>query len=274
MNDIVHFFLLQLSLLAIVLLLHTYIGLHVIRRTLIFSDLALAQLAAFGALVGIGMGVQYGTPVSYLVSLCVVLAGALLLAIANPKNSQIPREAAIGILYALALVASLLMGDKIAGGSAYVTKTLEGSLLWVTWPLVGVTAVVYAALILFHYKFRHEFIALAEKRIAKKKEKQWDFLFFATQGVITVLVVPIAGVLLAYTFLMIPAAIAAMFTRSWRTGVVSGWVIGMLSCLSGLAVSYQYNFPYGPTLVIALGVVFMCAVFFRMAVRRTRGGAP
>jgi zinc/manganese transport system permease protein len=274
MNEMVNFFLLQLSLLAVVLLLHTYIGLHVIRRTLIFSDLVLAQLAAFGALAGIGWGVQYGTPVSYLVSLCAVLAGAGLLAVANPKNSQIPREAAIGIMYAMALVASLLLGDKIAGGSAYVTKTLEGSLLWVTWPLVGVTAVIYAALILFHYRFRHTFIALAEKRIHATKEKQWDFLFFATQGIITVLIVPIAGVLLAYTFLMIPAAIAAMFTRSWRTGVVSGWTIGMLSCLSGLAVSYQCNFPYGPTLVIALGAVFLFALFFRMLFLRKRGGVP
>jgi zinc/manganese transport system permease protein len=273
MNETIQFFTLQLSLLAVVLLLHTYIGLHVIRRTLIFSDLALAQLAAFGALVGISMGVQYGTPVSYLVSLLMVLAGAFLLAMANPKNSQIPREAAIGIMYAMALVASLLMGDKISGGSAYVTKTLEGSMLWVTWPLVGITTVVYAALILFHYRFRNEFIALAEKKMNKTKEKQWDFLFFATQGIITVLIVPIAGVLLAYTFLMIPAAIAAMFTRSWGKGVAAGWLIGLFSCFSGLAVSYRYNFPYGPTLVISLGVIFLCAVFSRMIVLRKRGSA-
>jgi zinc/manganese transport system permease protein len=66
MSEMMNFFAVQLTLLAVVLVLHTYMGLHVIRRTIVFSDLVLDQLAAFGALVGIGMGVGYGTAYSYL----------------------------------------------------------------------------------------------------------------------------------------------------------------------------------------------------------------
>lgn len=263
MTELMSFFLVQVVLLAVVLILHTYIGLHIIRRTLVFSDLVLDQLAAFGALAGIGLGIEYGTFQSYLSSMVAVLFGALLLALIKPKSAAIPREASIGIMYTLALVASLLLADKIRGGEAYVTKTLAGSMLWVTWPLVCVTAIVYIVILLFHYKFRHKFISLAENHSKVANERLWDFLLFTTQGIITVLIVPIAGVLLAYAFLMIPAAIATMFTRKWTEATIIGWTVGFIACLIGLCSSYSFDLPYGPTLVLSLGVFFIAAVIIR-----------
>ena len=271
MSETARFFLLQGALLAVVLVLHTYIGLHVIRRTLIFSDLVLDQLAALGALVGIGLGIQYGTSGSYLVSFVVVLLGALLLAVVKPRGRLIPREAIIGIMYALALVASLLVGDKLPGGGAYVSKTLGGAMLWVSWPLVAVTTVVYSVLLVFHYRYRREFIGLVEGsgKATPGKEKFWDFLFFTTQGIITVLIVPIAGVLLAYAFLMIPAAIAAMFSKGWGRAVVLGWSVGFAACLVGLTSSYYFDLPYGPSLVLALGGAFCLAAVIRAVLPAT-----
>jgi len=263
MSETMRFFLLQSTLIGVVLILHTYLGLHIIRRTLIFSDLALDQLAALGVLVGIGLGIRYGSAISYLLAMAAVLFGAVLLAFVKPKYRDIPREAVIGILYMLALVACLLLGDKLQGGANYLTKTLSGSMLWVSWPLVGVTVFVYIVLLLFHYKFRRKFIALAENPQILKSEKLWDFLFFTTQGIITVLIVPIAGVLLAYVFLMIPAAIAAMFTRKWILAVVIGWLAGFIPCVIGLTGSYYLDLPYGPTLVLCLGIVFICAIVLR-----------
>ncbi len=263
MGDFTGFFLIQIALIAVVLVLHTYIGLHVIRRTLIFSDLVLDQLAAFGAMVGIALGVRYGSSGSYWLSLVAVLIGSGLLAAADPRDKRIPREAAIGILYALALVASLLLGDKLSGGGDYVTKTLAGAMLWVSWPLVIVTAAVYIALAVFHYVFRARFIALADPNSGLRRRRLWDFLFFTTQGIITVLIVPIAGVLLAYAFLMIPAAIAAMFTRGWFRAVALGWSVGIVACALGLGASYRWNLPYGPSLVLAMGLFFLVAVLIR-----------
>jgi zinc/manganese transport system permease protein len=261
--EIIKFFSVQITLIAVVLILHTYIGLHIIRRTLIFSDLVLDQLAAFGALAGIGLGIKYGTAQSYLSSMIAVLFGALLLALIKPKSRAIPREAVIGIMYALALVASLLLGDKLSGGEAYVTKTLSGSMLWVSWPLVCITTGVYILLLLFHYKFCGKFIEIIDNPGAVKNERFWDFLLFTTQGIITVLIVPIAGVLLAYAFLMIPAATAAMFTKKWAGAVMLGWAVGLVACLIGLFSSYFLNLPYGPSLVISLGIFFIAAVIIR-----------
>ena len=268
MSETVEFFALQLTLLAVALVLHTYIGLHIVRRTLIFSDLVLDQLAALGALVGIGLGVRYGTAGSYGFSFAAVMAGAGLLAVINPRNGRIPREAVIGIMYALALVASLLIGDKLAEGAAHVEKTLVGAMQWATWPLVFVTAGTYAVLLVFHYAFRRKFIALATN---PAPDKLWDFLLFATAGVITVLIVPIAGVLLAYALLMIPATIAAMFTRSWGGALAWGWEIGLAACAAGVAASYRYDLPYGPTLVLAMGAAFAAAVFLRVILPRGGG---
>jgi zinc/manganese transport system permease protein len=263
MSEGLRFFLVQATLLAVVLVLHTYLGLHVIRRTLIFSDLVLDQLAALGALVGIAWSIEYGSAGSYLLALVAVLAGALLLAVIKPRNPEIPREAVIGILYALALIASLLLGDKLSGGSGYVSKTLAGAMLWVTWPLVVVTVAVYTVLIVFHYLFRHKFTALVERRGGVSGERLWDFLFFCTQGIITVLIVPIAGVLLAYAFLMIPAAIAALFLKDWGRAVLLGWAVGFTACLIGLGAAYRFDLPYSPTLILSLGGAFMCAVAIR-----------
>jgi zinc/manganese transport system permease protein len=263
MSETMRFFSAQIALLSVVLVLHTYLGLHVIRRTLIFSDLVLDQLAAFGALVGIGLAVQYGTAGSYLLSMAAVLVGAAALAAFRPRTRAVPREAVIGILYAMALVGSLLLGDKLAGGAAYVTKTLAGSMLWVTWPIVGVTAAVYLVLLVFHFVYRRKFIRLAEDASAVRHQRLWDFLFFTTQGIITVLIVPVAGVLLAYAFLMIPAAIAAMFTRRWGFAVALGWTVGMAACVTGVCLSFYRDLPYGPTLILSLGLAFLLALGIR-----------
>lgn len=268
MSETMRFILLQTSLLGVVLILHTYLGLHIIRRTLVFSDLVLDQLAAFGMLVAVGLGLEYGATGTYLASFIAVIFGAALLALLKPSNPLIPREAVIGILYALALVASLLVGDKLAGGGTYVTKTLAGAMLWVSWPLVCVTAGVYAVLLAFHFIFRARFIGLTQNSGEVQAERLWDFLFFTTQGIITVLIVPVAGVLLAYAFLMIPAATAAMFTNKWKEAVVLGWSLGFASCLVGLGTSYHYDLPYGPTLVLALGTLFLCSVFVRSLLPR------
>lgn len=269
MFETLSFLSIQIVLLAVVTSVHTYLGLHVIRRGIVFSDLALDQLAALGVIIGVGIGVQGGTMGSYLVSFVAVLGGAVLLAYVKPRRSEIPHEAVIGIIYGLALVASIMVADKIPGGNAYVTQTLSGTMLWVSWPLVWVTVVVYLLLSLFHYRFRHTFMAITDGGYSGSDENNWDLVFFISLGIITVLIVPIAGVLLAYGFLMIPAAIATLFTRDWGKALKLGWVTGFAASLTGLFLSYWLNLPYGPSLVLTLGVFFLAALTLRLLIRTT-----
>ncbi|MBN2104026.1 metal ABC transporter permease [bacterium] len=269
MSEIFSFLSIQIVLLLVVTSVHTYLGLHVIRRGIVFSDLALDQLAALGVIVGVGLGIQGGTTMSYLISFAAVLLGSVFLAYVKPRGHQIPHEAVIGILYGLALVASVMVADKFSGGAAYVTQTLSGCMLWISWPLVIVTVIVYIILAVFHFLFRDKMIAITEKPNGSKQENFWDFLFFISLGIITVLIVPIAGVLLAYGFLMIPAATAALFTRGWGSGLKIGWSVGFGASVAGLFSSYAFKLPYGPTLVLALGLCFMVGLAVKLV-----GGNP
>lgn len=262
MHDFLAFIGIQTILIAVVLSIHTYIGLHVIRRGIIFSDLSLDQLAALGVIIGVGTGIDGGSIGSYVISFAAVAIGAVLLAVIKPKRGTIPREAVIGIIYCLALVASVLVADKISGGAAYVTQTMSGCMLWVTWPLVWVTVAAYILLGLFHYIYRDKIMNITEKKDTPH-ETFWDLLFFLSQGVITVLIVPIAGILLAYSFLMIPAAIALMFTRNWTVSLLLGWGLGFTACIIGLSLSYFCRLPYGPSLVLSLGAFFLAALILR-----------
>jgi len=263
MSPVTEFFAMQISLIAVVLALHTYLGLHIIRRGIIFCDLVLDQLAAFGVVVGIGLGVRYGTPLSYLLAMAAVLVGCVLLATVRPKDKRIPEEAVIGILYGMALVISLLLADKLPEGGTYFAKTLVGSMLWVSWPLIGTTIAVYAVLALLHYVYRLHFLRLTENPAALTKRVWWNFLFFLTQGIVTILIVPVAGVLLAYGFLMIPAAIGTLFSRRWLPALLVGWLSGFAACLLGIVYSYQTDSPYGPSLLLAMGLFFVIALFVR-----------
>jgi zinc/manganese transport system permease protein len=264
MWETLHFLSIQIVLLAVVTSVHTYLGLHVIRRGIVFSDLSLDQLAAFGVILGIGLGIQGGTAGSYFISFIAVLLGSILLAYVKPKNKKIPHEAVIGIIYGLALVASIMVADKMPGGGAYVTQTLSGCMLWVNWHLVTVTVFVYSVMAFFLYKYHEKFKTITERTNKVQNENFWDLLFFICLGIITVLIVPIAGVLLAYGFLMIPAAIATLFTKKWGKALLIGWIVGFISSMLGLFSSYFIHLPYGPTLVLALGLVFIGALVIRI----------
>ena len=267
------FFAMQICLIAVVLILHTYTGMHIIRRGIIFCDLVLDQLAAFGIVVGIAMKIQYGTPASYLMAMGATLIGCILLAVIRPKNKLIPNEAVIGIMYGMALVACLLLADKLPTGGTDLKNTLVGSMSWVSWPLVGVTTGVYILLLLFHYVSRRKMIKFTESDASVEGRTLWDFLFFLSQGIITILIVPVAGVLLAYGFLMIPAAIGVMFTHRWKAGLLLGWSSGMVACILGLFFSYRTDSPYGPSLMLAMGLFFLVALFIRGLLPVAKGGA-
>jgi len=258
----------QISLVAVVLVLHTYIGLHIIRRGIIFSDLVLDQLAAFGVMLGVGLGIRYGTPMSYLLAMGSTLVGCVLLVLLRPRKGGIPQEAVIGILYGMALAISLLLADKVREGGASFSATLVGSMLWVSWPLVLVTIAIYLGMGFLHIVFRKPIIRLAEDPGEWRGRAVWDFLFFVTQGVITILIVPVAGVLLAYGFLMIPAAIGTMFSRRWLPALLIGWCSGVAACVLGIFGSYRMNSPYGPTMMIAMGLFFALALIISTIISR------
>lgn len=261
MLDVLSFLAPPLTASILIVGIHSYLGIHVLKRGIIFVDLALAQIAALGTIVGIIFGILPGTGSSYYFSFLFVVLGAVLFSVTRPKDKRIPQEAIIGIIYGLSIAIAMAIADKISGGGEHIREVLTGNILWVDWNTVLRLAVVYILIAGIHIFFRKHFIALTQDyeqmKASGASNKLWDFLFFFTFGVVITFSVPIAGVLLVFSFLMIPSAISAIFASNWKTRIIIGWIAGVLACFFGLWYSYAYNAPCGPSTVCILALLLL-----------------
>jgi zinc/manganese transport system permease protein len=251
-----------------------YLGLHVIAREVIFVDLSLAQMAALGSLTALLFHIDPDSSKTYVFALLATAVGAILFALTRTsgRSSRVPQEAFIGIVYVLASAGAVLVANKVPGGGEAVEKTLVGSLLWVTWPQILHLAVVYAALGIFHFVLRRRFLTISfhpeEAERNGWRIRWWDFLFYLSFGVVITLAVPIAGVLMVFSFLVVPAVIANLFTMDKGRMAAISWGTGALASILGLWVSYTKDLPTGPLIVCMYGVLLLVAVLVHRMVSR------
>ncbi len=250
----------------------SYLGLHVIAREVIFVDLSLAQMAALGSLSALLFHVAPESPMTYVFALLATAIGAFLFALTRTSAhggglGRVPQEAFIGIVYVVASAAAVLVANKVPGGGEAVEKTLVGSLLWVTWPTIKKLALAYAALGIFHYVLRRRFLTISfhpEQAEAQGwKIRLWDFVFYLSFGVVITLAVPIAGVLMVFSFLVVPAVIANLFTADKRQLTIIAWSSGALASILGLWLSYTKDLPTGPLVVCMYGLLLVLAAVVR-----------
>ena len=247
----------------------SYLGLHVIAREVIFVDLSLAQMAALGSLSALLFHVNPDSPATFVFALLATAVGAFLFALTrtSDRTGRVPQEAFIGIVYVVASAAAVLVANKVPGGGEAVEKTLVGSLLWVTWPSIGRLALVYAGLGAFQYALRKRFLTISfhpeEAESAGWKVRWWDFLFYLSFGVVITLAVPIAGVLMVFSFLVVPAVIANLFTGDKRRLTLIAWSSGALASMLGLWLSYTQDLPTGPLIVCMYGLLLVIAGLLR-----------
>ena len=255
--------------------IHGYLGIHIIARGVIFVDLALAQVAAFGwAAAGLGLGHQVSaltglpeTEASYAVGLAATLVAAALFSLSRLEHEWIPQEAIIGIVYVVASAGTILLAAQAPRGSEHVEHLLTGSLLWVTWPQIVKTAIMYGILGIVHWLLRARFLAISlQPEQAREKGwsiATWDFLFYALFGIVVTSSVAIAGVLVVFAFLVIPAVIAFLFTSKPGPLLGIAWASGAAATILGLYVSYVSDWPTGPVVVCAFAIALIVAFVVR-----------
>jgi zinc/manganese transport system permease protein len=258
----------------VIVAIHSYLGLHVIAREVIFVDLALAQMAALGSTVAILAGIHPESPWSFAYALGFTTVGAALFALTRTGaqgRSRVPHEAIIGIVYVVASAAAILVADQSPRGGEAIKDILVGSLLWVTWPVIVRLTVVYAVIGVIHYVLRRRFLTISfdpEKAVREGWSiRWWDFWFYLSFGLVITFSVPIAGVLLVFSFLVVPAAIAFTYTEDLRKLPLFAWAAGLLASASGIAVSFKYDLPTGPLIVVMFGVLLTLAFLGRRLVR-------
>jgi zinc/manganese transport system permease protein len=243
--------------------LHAYFGIHVIERRVLFVDLAVAQFAALGAVVGFAFGHHPGEPGSTLFSLAFATLAAVLFALTRVQIEKIPQEAIIGITFVVASAATILVADRAPEGAEHIKETLAGSLLWVTWPTVLKVLVIYAAIGLFHRLLRRWFMLITtnpdEAYRRGWRVRWWDFLFYLSFGVMITFSVEIGGVLMVFAYLVIPACVAILLHGGTRTRLAIGWIVGIVGSAIGLVGSYYLDLPTGPAIVVVLGLMLVAA---------------
>jgi zinc/manganese transport system permease protein len=236
--------------------IHAYLGFHVVRRGVIFVDLALAQMAALGVAVGVVLNVHDRPITSYLLALAMTLIGAASFAWLRRQERQVPLEAFIGIVFATAQAAVFLVLEKSPSGPEHLKETLVGALFTIAPAKVMKTAVLYSAIGVVHFLLRRPFFEITnDPRGAHARGRRlfgWDFLFYAIFGLVVTSSVQIAGVLLVFGLLVIPAVAGSMATERPGGALAVGWVFGFLASFFGLLASLRFDTPAAPTILVSL----------------------
>jgi len=254
--------------------IHAYLGVHVVERGVIFVDLSLAQIAALGAAVAMLLPFTSGDPHAgavYWISLGFTFIGALVFSTIRGHKARIPQEAIIGICYAVASAAAILALSKATSESEHLKDMLVGNILAVSWPEVGKTAALYGAIGLFHYIFRHKFLAISMNHERAVKEgmsvRFWDFLFYASFGFVVTSSVAIAGVLLVFCYLIVPSVGAMLYAESVSRRLAIGWTMGTIVSALGVYLSLLLDLPTGATIVCTFGAALALMAALRPVLR-------
>ena len=249
--------------------IHVYLGLHVLARGVIFVDLALAQVAALGVTIAFLAGHAIQSEAAYWYALTFTLGGAALFAASRTRRAPVPQEAIIGIVYAVSAAAAVLVVDRAPQGGEHIKQILVGSILTVTPAEVGTLALLYAPIGVLHWLVRRPLLEISfdpEGAGARRAVRAWDFIFYASFGVVVTSSVRLAGVLLVFAYLIVPATAAAALARSARGRLLVGWALGLLVSVAGLVASWTWDLPTGATVVVTFGVL-VAAVATALAVR-------
>ena len=250
--------------------IHVYLGLHVLARGVIFVDLALAQVAALGITIAFLAGHTIQSDAAYWYALAFTVGGAVLFSVSRLHRAPIPQEAIIGIVYAVSAAAAVLVVDRAPQGSEHIKQLLVGSILTVTPKEVGALAILYAVIGAFHWAIRRPLLQISFDPEAALRQgrwiRWWDFLFYASFGFVVTSSVRLAGVLLVFSYLIVPSAVGALLTHSVTGRLAIGWAFGLFVSVMGLSASYAWDLPTGATVVTTFGAL-LAAVALGLGVR-------
>ena len=247
-----------------------YLGIHVLKREVIFIDIALAQIAAVGA-IGAELAFEaHGHSVlGYSCAFGATLVAAAFFSLVRLRVTQVPLEAIIGVSYAIAAAGALFLVGIAPGGDVHVQEMLAGSILWATWSDVMWAALLFGLVGSFFYVFRRSFASISEDYEGSARRGVntlgWDLLFYALVGVVVTLAVRIAGVVVVFAFLVIPATLSAVLASGWRERLIVAWVAGALASVLGLLFADRLDFSVGPAIALFLGAALVLVGLLRLS---------
>ena len=238
-----------------------YLGLHVVQRGIIFIDIAMAQMASMGICVAVLFHLNLESPATFAIALGFTLVGAAIFSVTGKRTSQVPQEAVIGIAYVVAAAAAVLLLSRAAEGDEQIKQMLVGNILLVTplevWKCFGLFAIVG----ILHFVLRRNFLLVSFDRDGAYEQglrvRWWDFLFYAAFGLVVTSFVCIAGMLLEFSYLIVPAVCGINLTGSLGRRLLIGWLIALIGGVGGLFLSFWWDLPSGAAIVCTFGALLI-----------------
>jgi zinc/manganese transport system permease protein len=252
-----------------------YLGLHVVQRGIIFIDIAMAQMASLGICLAVLLHLDLESWTTFAIALGFTLVGAGIFSVTGKRASQIPQEAVIGISYVVAAAAAVLLLSRAAEGDEEIKNMLVGNILLVTPREVWERFALFAAVGAVHFIFRRNFLLVSFDREAAYQKglrvRRWDFLFYAVFGLVVTSFVRIAGVLLVFSYLIVPAVCGISLARRIGNRLLIGWIIALIGGIAGLFLSYWWDLPSGAAIVCTFGVLLLLVAFYSLLGKRIAG---
>jgi zinc/manganese transport system permease protein len=236
-----------------------YLGLHVVQRGIIFIDIAMAQMAALGICLAVLFHLELESWMTFAIALGFTLVGAAVFSVTGKRTSQIPQEAVIGISYVVAAAAAVLLLSRAAEGDEEIKNMLVGNILLVTPREVWERFALFVVVGLFHFALRKNFLLVSFDRDGAYRRglrvRWWDFLFYAVFGLVVTSFVRIAGVLLIFSYLIVPAVCGINLADRIANRLLIGWIIALIGGIAGLFLSYWGDLPSGAAIVCTFGAL-------------------
>jgi zinc/manganese transport system permease protein len=272
MSDALVFLAPAFAMCLLIASLHVYLGMHILAREIIFVDLSLAQLAALGATFAGVWEAEEGGLAVHLGALAFTAFGAAIFALARHARRHVSQEAIVGIVFAVGSALTLLVLSQLPHGDEHATEIMVGSLLVTGWERVGRTLAAYVVLGALQVALARRFIQLSWRPEEAERDSPravwWDLLFYLLFGIVIAISVQVAGVLLVFSFLIVPAVISAFFWSGMRARLCAGWAVCTVASVAGLTASWVWDLPTGAAIVAAFGLLLALAAAMR-AVRGT-----
>src|SRR5881227_2546151 len=251
-----------------------YLGLHVVQRGIIFVDIAMAQMASLRICVALLFRLDLHGSTTFVIALGFTLLGGAIFSLTGKRASKIPQEAIIGIAYVVAAAAAVLLLSRAAEGDEEIKNMLVGNILLVTPPEVWGRFALFAAVGVFHFIFRKNFLLVSFDREGAYQKglrvRWWDFLFYALFGLIVTSFVRIAGVLLVFSYLIAPAVCGINLAQRIGPRLLIGWIIALIGGVAGLFLSFWWDLPSGAAIVCTFGAILIIISIYSLWRARLR----
>jgi len=227
----------------LVLSTHVPLGQEVLKRGIIFIDLAIAQIAGLGVLLA---GVFGWEENFWLVQASAISAALLASALLHWTEKRWPesQEPLIGTLFVLAATGTILLLAGNPHGAEHLKDLLVGQILWVTWGMLIPVALLYSVLLTAWFKWRDHFGSTG---------------FYVVFAFVVTASVQLVGVYLVFTSLIIPALATQRLQGKPR--LLAGYSLGAIAFITGILLSALFDLPTGAATVWTMALLALVAGF-------------